>query len=261
MIWENYKDLLDAASLLKKKNSFLSKVKDEIQRLDPIHVGEDGQLKEFREEKKYGEIGDPLHRHISHLCTLYPGTLVNSTTPEWLEAARISLEKRSSRPIYNKGWPLAHQMNTWARLKDGNKAYHCFNRLLSEGVLENLWGLCPPFQIDSNFGGTAGVAEMLLQSHEGYIEPLPALPDKWKDGYYKGLLARGNFEISTDWRDGKISQIEVVSNRGGICRLKYTGISEAKVTEQLGKVIKFKKLDENMIEFKTQQGKNYQVEF
>lgn len=261
MIWENYKDLLEAASLLKKKNSFLSKVKDEIQRLDPIHVGEDGQLKEFREEKKYGEIGDPLHRHISHLCTLYPGTLVNSTTPEWLEAARISLEKRSSRPIYNKGWPLAHQMNTWARLKDGNKAYHCFNRLLSEGVLENLWGLCPPFQIDSNFGGTAGVAEMLLQSHEGYIEPLPALPDKWKDGYYKGLLARGNFEISTDWRDGKISQIEVVSNKGGICRLKYTGISEAKVTEQLGKVIKFKKLDENMIEFKTQQGKNYQVEF
>lgn len=261
MIWENYRDLLEAAYILREKSKFLKKIQEQITLLDPIHIGDDGQLKEYREEKKYGDIGDPVHRHISHLCTLYPGTLVNSTTPEWLNAARISLEKRNSQPIYWKGWPMAHQMNAWARLKEGNKAYYCYRRMLSEGVMENLWGLCPPFQIDSNLGGTAGVAEMLLQSHEGYIEPLPALPENWKDGAYNGLLARGNFEISTRWQNGKIKDMKIVSRKGGLCRIKYTGISGAEITETFGNNIRFKVINENIVEFKTQEGGSYQVEF
>ncbi|MCD8135359.1 MAG: hypothetical protein LUH01_05155 [Parabacteroides gordonii] len=186
---------------------------------------------------------------------------MNSTTPERLNAARISLEKRNSQPIYWKGWPMAHQMNAWARLKEGNKAYYCYRRMLSEGVMENLWGLCPPFQIDSNLGGTAGIAEMLLQSHEGYIEPLPALPENWKDGAYSGLLARGNFEIFTRWQNGKIKDMKIVSRKGGLCRIKYTGISGAEITKTFGNNIRFKVINENIVEFKTQEGGSYQVEF
>lgn len=261
MIWENYRDLLDAAKILKRNNKFLRKIEKQISLLDPIHIGEDGQLKEYREEKKYGDIGDPVHRHISHLCTLYPGTLVNSSTPEWLNAARYSLEKRNSQPIYWKGWPMAHQMNAWARLKEGNKAYYCFKRMLSEGVMENLWGLCPPFQIDSNFGGTAGVAEMLLQSHEGYIEPLPALPDNWKNGSYSGLLARGNYEISANWKNGKVKELNVLSHKGGSCQLKYADISSAKIIDTFGNNVKLKVLNGNLVEFETKKGDIYQVEF
>lgn len=261
MVWENYRDLLEAANILKKKSKFLKKVQAQITHLDPIHIGDDGQLKEYREEKKYGEIGDPVHRHISHLCTLYPGTLVNSTTPEWLDAARISLEKRNSRPMYWKGWPIAHQMNAWARLKEGDKAYNSYKRMLSEGVLENLWGLCPPFQIDSNFGGTAGVAEMLLQSHEGYIEPLPALPGNWKEGFYNGLLARGNFEISVKWQNNKVIGLGILSHKGELCRLKYPHISEAKIMDTSGNNIIFKVINENLVEFKTMKDNNYKVVF
>lgn len=261
MIWENSKDLLEAARLLHRKNRFLKQVEQEMQRLDPIQIGEDGQLKEYREEQHYGDFGDPLHRHISHLCTLYPGTMVNSSTPEWMQAARISLEKRTARPIYNKGWPLAHQMNVWARLKDGNRAWDSYRKLLSEGVLDNLWGLCPPFQIDSNLGGTAGVAEMLLQSHEGYLEPLPALPDNWKDGSYSGLLARGNFEVSVQWKEKQVTRMSILSRKGSLCRIRYAGIARARITDGKQGAVRPNILGEDLIELKTKEGETYQFSF
>lgn len=259
MIWENFRDLLEASEILKKKDTFVKIIEKQIEKLDPIHIGESGQIKEYREEKKYSDIGDPIHRHISHLCPLYPGTLINGTTPEWLNAARVALDNRGDRPGIWKGWPMAHRLNAWARLKDGNRAYHLYSLILSEGVMENLWSLCPPFQIDANLGGTAGFAEMLLQSHEGYIEPLAALPDVWKNGFYRGLVARGNFEISATWENGKAVNFEIHSRKGEICKVHYSGIEHAQLTDSTGKSIKYHKSGKDMIEFQTRSGGLYLI--
>ena len=117
------------------------------------------------------------------------------------------------------GWKL----NQWARLQDGNHAYTLFGNLLKNGTLDNLWDTHPPFQIDGNFGGTAGITEMLLQSHLGFIQLLPALPDAWKDGSINGLCAKGNFEIAMVWENGKLKEATILSKAGGNCTIKYAG--------------------------------------
>ncbi len=261
MIWENFNDLLNAAQILGKKSAFLDKVKNTIGKLDPVHIGADGQLKEYREENHYSDIGDPKHRHISHLCLLYPGTLINETTPEWLKAARVALTKRGLSAGKYVGWPIAHRQNTWARLKDGETAYKLYNILLSNGTFENLWGSHPPFQIDCNFGGTAGVAEMLLQSHEGYIAPLPALPKAWSDGSYKGLVARGNFEVGVEWQSGKAKTIDILSRSGEICRISYPGLNNVAVKTKAGAKVKTKQIGKDKIEFSTKKNEKYIIEF
>lgn len=256
MILETYQDLLKAAKILNSRDPFLKTVKEQIGKLDAIKIGESGQIKEFREETKYGEIGEYTHRHISHLCALYPGTTINNNTPEWMKAAIITLNKRGDK---STGWAMAHRQNLWARAKNGNKAYQLYQNILLRGSSENLWGVHPPFQIDANFGATAGVAEMLLQSHEGYIEPLAALPDTWNKGNFKGLMARGNFQISANWENGHATCLSILSNKGEICRLKYAGLSKAKITDNQGNNVKFKSINNHTIEFKTQKGKIYQI--
>lgn len=254
MIWENFRDLLEASKILKKKDPFIKVVEKQIELLDPIHIGESGQIKEYREEKKYSDIGDPHHRHISHLCTLYPGTLINSKTTDWLEAAQQSLNRRGDKSV---GWAIVHRLNCWARLKHGNRAYSIYRLFLSQNVMENLWSTCPPFVIDANFGGTAGVAEMLLQSHEGYIEPLAALPDAWANGSYRGLVARGNFEISATWKNGKAIEFNLLSRKGELCKIHYAGIGQSKIVDSKGKNIKYRIVEEDLIEFSTKSDEFY----
>ena len=261
MIWENFNDLLNAAKILKKQQPLIDEIKQTINKLDPIHIGDDGQLKEFREETTYGSVGDPGHRHISHLCTLYPGTLVNNNTPEWLAAAQIAMNHRGTKAGIYAGWPMAHRMNVCARLKDGKTAYIFYKILLEKGIFENLWGKCPPFQVDSSFGGTAGVAEMLLQSHEGYIYPLPAIPEEWKNGSYKGLVARGNFVIDLDWLDGEITQMQITSRKGGKCRIYCKEKCDVKIKNKRNKNIVYDKPSEHIIEFATKQGQTYTLHF
>lgn len=256
MIYENHHDVLKSAKILNDKSPIVATIQQQINKLDPIQVGWSGQIKEYREEKKYGDIGEYHHRHISQLVGLYPGTIINSTTPAWIDAAKVTLNERGD---VSKGWSMAHRLNAWARIKDGNRAYKLYQTLLQQGTFDNLWDSHPPFQIDGNFGGTAGVAEMLLQSHEGFIEPLPALPSGWMNGSFEGLVARGNFEVSAKWNNGQATNFQIKSNVGETCRIKYSKISKALLKDKTGKIISFKNIEKDVIEFATSKGMTYLV--
>ena len=254
MIWENGRDLLRCVDIIGEENlpekdlATIRELREQIDRYDPVQVGWSGQIKEYREEKFYSEVGQYCHRHISQLVGLYPGTLIGSETPAWLDAAMVTLNNRSDD---STGWALAHRHNTWARTGDGNRAYKLYTNLLGTRTLPNLWDTHPPFQIDGNFGGTSGVAEMLLQSHEKFIAPLACIPDDWTTGSFNGLRARGGFVFDVSWKDGCAEQMTVHSDCGNICRIKYQGISAAKAD------FEFTVIDDNRIEFATEAGKSY----
>ena len=257
-VWETYNDVLKAAEILGDKNDFLNIVKKQIKKLDPILIGTSGQVKEYREENAYGEIGDPHHRHISHLCPLYPGTLINSSTPEWMQGAITTLDLRGNKA---SGWALAHRMNLHARTKDAEQAHEVFSKLLKEKTLPNLWTVHPPFQIDANLGLMAGVSEMLLQSHEGYIELLPALPKAWETGSFDGLVTRGNFELDLNWDKNKILSCKIISKSGGKCRIKYKNSEEAQIKDSAGSSIAYTIKVDGSIEFNTTQSGEYFIAF
>jgi len=256
-VWENHNDVLRAAKILGETDPFLKTVESQIPRLDPILIGSSGQIKEFREEDAYGDIGDPHHRHISHLCTLYPGTLINASKPEWMQAASKTLDFRGNDTT---GWAMAHRMNARARLKEPEKAYEVYRKLIEEKTLPNLWTTHPPFQIDASLGLVGGVAEMLLQSHQGVIELLPALPQAWAEsGSFHGLVARGNFKVSAQWEKGKLDQLSIKSRSGKHCRLKYSGLSTGSVFDENGRQIVFQANGSDEISFPTQKGMIYSV--
>ncbi len=255
-VWENFNDTLLLAKELGKEDAFLGTMKAQMKKLDPVLIGTSGQIKEYREENAYSEIGDPKHRHISHLCALYPGTLINTTRPEWVAAASKTLDLRGDRTT---GWAIVHRMNCRARLGEGDKARGLLALLISERTTPNLWTLHPPFQIDANLGAMAGVAEMLLQSHEEWIRPLPALPSAWETGEYKGLVARGNFVLDAQWKAGRATTLAVTSRRGGECRLEYPGIGDARVVNARGAAIAVVKATDNRITFNTTAGERYSL--
>lgn len=258
LVWENHNDLIKAAKILKINDAVVELAQEQIGKLDPILIGRSGQVKEFREEQFYGEIGQKTHRHISHLCALYPGTLINSTTKEWLDGSIVTLDLRGNRTT---GWAMAHRMNCRARTKEGEKAHEVYVKFIRERTLPNLWTTHPPFQIDGNFGCMAGVAEMLVQSHEECIELLPALPRAWSTGHYDGLVARGNFEISADWKDGQATSFEITSKMGEPCRIKYPGIGRVGLTDFTGQTVPYTREGADKIRFVTKSGETYILTF
>mgnify|MGYP001263093841 CR=1 FL=1 len=255
--YEMSKDAIEMATILGRQNDeIVQYLAGRYEKFDPIVVGYSGQIKEFREEDYYGSIGEYNHRHVSQLVGLFPGTLINSTTPAWLDAAKVSLNKRGDR---STGWAMAHRLNLWARVKDGNRSYTLLQTLLKNGTLTNLWDTHPPFQIDGNFGGTAGIAEMLLQSHEGYINPLPARPDAWGSGSYDGLLARGNFEVSAKWKNGQAEEFRILSKSGGRAAVKFYNIDKATVQTSGGAPVSFTVDGTDLISFDTTVGETYRI--
>lgn len=257
LIYQGHLNTIRAAKLLGGMDSIVNSLEKQLPLLDPVQIGTEGQIKEFRTETVYSEFGDPQHRHISQLIGLYPGSIINGNTPQWIDAAKVTLTKRGDRAT---GWALAHKLNLWSRVKDGNHAYMLFQNLLKFNTKHNLWDTHAPFQIDGNMGGTAGVAEMLLQSHAGYIEPLAALPDAWKNGSYKGLVARGNFEISVQWENAKLNRMQIKSNAGGLCSVFYPGIAKATLKTADGSVLNFVIKNNNLISFETLKAGEYKLE-
>ncbi len=227
LIWDVFSNVIQASEQLKVDADFRNKLLDAKKRLFPLQIGRKGNLQEWY--KDWND-EDPQHRHVSHLYALHPGREVSPlTTPALADAARKTLEIRGDG---GTGWSKSWKINFWARLHDGNHAYKLLRELLKltgmegtdyangGGTYPNLLCAHPPFQIDGNFGGTSGIGEMLLQSHDGVLNLLPARPDAWASGEVKGLKARGGYELDMSWANGKLTRVVVRSALGGNCRLR-----------------------------------------
>lgn len=246
LAWDLLTNCIEASTVLDTDKAFRQQCMDVRANLQPFRIGSKGQLLEW--DKEFEE-ADPNHRHVSHLFALHPGRqIIPEQQPELAAACQRTLEIRGDG---GTGWAMAWKINFWARLRDGNHAFRMLKNGLryvdatqvsvrGGGTYANLFDAHPPFQIDGNFGGTAGITEMLLQSHAGYIHLLPALPDNWQSGSIKGVRARGGFTIDMEWKEGRITRLSVTSHSGGTCRIREAASTREEVIE-------------------TEKGKTYQV--
>ncbi len=217
IVYDLFSNCIAAAEALDTDSEFREKLTAARDKLPPLQIGKHGQLQEWLED--FEEV-EPGHRHISHLYALHPGHhIFVDETPELANAARVTLNRRLEAGGGQTGWSRAWIVNFFARLHEGNRAHENLMELLKNSTMPNLFDTHPPFQIDGNFGGTAGIAEMLLQSHGDTIQLLPALPEAWPEGSATGLRARGGFEFDIAWADGRITTATVRSDRNGECRV------------------------------------------
>lgn len=248
-----FHDVIKAAEILGKDKTFSAKLKKMLTKLPQPEIGKYGQIKEWAVDYDEVEIG---HRHVSQLFALHPADLITPVkTPKLANAARATLVRRLIHGGGHTGWSCAWITNMWARLYDGRMVYENIKKLLTHSTYPNMLDKHPPFQIDGNFGGTAAIAEALLQSTSGEIVLLPALPDEWKDGKVRGLRAKGGYVVNMEWKDGKITSAEIISEHDGECRLRVSGaVSIVCEGENVGS-----RIEDGAIIFKTEKGKNYAI--
>jgi alpha-L-fucosidase 2 len=227
IIRDLFKNCIAAAEILNTDQKFSDTLKAMYAKIAPNKIGKYGQLQEWMQD--IDDTAD-THRHVSHMWGVYPGTDITWDRPDLMKAAEQSLKFRGDE---GTGWSIAWKVNLYARLREGDHALKLFDMLLSPadvnsgkekgGVYHNLFDAHPPFQIDGNFGGAAGIAELLLQSQDKGIEILPALPSALPTGNVKGICARGGFVLNYDWSNGELQHLDLTSKAGGLCKLIYKG--------------------------------------
>ena len=269
LVSELFSNTIEASTILGIDEEFREKLIEQRKRLSaPLRIGSWGQIQEWKTD-----MDDPndKHRHISHMAALYPCKQINRSTPEFMEAARKSVEARGDE---STGWSLAWKMNMWARLCDGNRAHKLMQMFLRQvktskmnyeqggGIYSNLLCAHPPFQIDGNCGYVAGVSEMLIQSHNSEIQLLPAMPSVWKAGKVKGLIARGAFEIGMEWKENKVQRVTLKSLLGNDCKIVCDGLSYGKYKiyeTNSDKAVDYK-YEDGAVVFETGKNKSYCLE-
>ena len=252
ILYDLFGYFIEASKVLEKEDAFVQSVKVAREKLVPPQIGRDGSLQEWADDWKSLEKN---HRHFSHMYGLYPGkVLYEKRTPALIESYKKVLEERGDA---STGFSRAWKMALWARMNDGNRANKIYKGYLKDQSCTSMFAMCGrSLQVDGNFGVTAAVTEMLMQSHDGFIKLLPALPDEWSEGTFKGVCARGAFELDFAWEKKTVTQLNILSKAGEVCRIEYK--PGLKISSN-GKNIKFKKLLNGLVEFQTITGMVYQV--
>ncbi len=270
LIWELFRNTLELAEAKGDVSGEIDEIRAAMENLSMPQIGLGGQLMEWKDETTLDITGDNHHRHINHLLGIYPGTYIMPGRSErddaLADAVKETLRVRGDMPEGNTiNWAFAWKSTVWAKLLNGDKAYEDYKRLITasnhrDSVGDNMFDIYggKVFQIDANLGGTAAVAEMLLSSTGNRINPLAALPSAWRDGYYEGLRARGDFTVNAKWSRGKLDTAEIISGSGKACTLAYGDVYFAQITCD-GKPVKFTVNDDDTITFETEAGKTYEI--
>lgn len=253
IIQELFQNTIRAAEILGTDTAFRDSLRIALDRLPPVRVGDNGTIMEWIEDY---EEANPGHRHISHLLGLHPGASITPETPRLYEAARATIERRLEHGGGHTGWSRAWIVNFFVRLQDAEAAHENLLALFRQSTLENLFDTHPPFQMDGNFGGTAGIAEMLVQSHTGTLHLLPALPEAWSTGRVRGLHAHGGFAVDLAWEDGTLTRATLTSHEGNRLRIRTPDSVSIRAE---GASVPTQRVGAETIAFDTEAGTRYEL--